>query len=151
MLTDSAASASKEQPRPLMFGFGKHTCPGRELAKLEILTFLKAFLVKFDYDIVEGQVSRLEDSSKEHFNVWNIPSFSQSWKVLKQNICVFIALLMANMLDSLKSKPKISQSHPPALTTTTFVETTRRVLVGLLRISEAPYRRTRRRINCGLC
>ena len=30
-------------------------CPGRELAKLEMLMFLKEFLPKFDYDIVEGQ------------------------------------------------------------------------------------------------
>lgn len=32
-------------------------CPGRELGKLEILIFLRVFLSKFDYDVVEGQVS----------------------------------------------------------------------------------------------
>ncbi len=30
-------------------------CPGRELAKLEMITFLKVFLTKFDYELVEGQ------------------------------------------------------------------------------------------------
>ncbi len=38
-----------------MFGLGRHMCPGRELAKLEMITFLKAFLTKFDYELVEGQ------------------------------------------------------------------------------------------------
>ncbi len=38
-----------------MFGFGRHMCPGRELAKLEMLMFLRAFLAKFDYELVEGQ------------------------------------------------------------------------------------------------
>lgn len=38
-----------------MFGLGRHMCPGRELAKLEMLMFLKAFLTKFDYELVEGQ------------------------------------------------------------------------------------------------
>lgn len=30
-------------------------CPGRELAKLEMLLFLRAFLTTFDYELVEGQ------------------------------------------------------------------------------------------------
>ncbi|CAN0222338.1 unnamed protein product [Hapterophycus canaliculatus] len=38
-----------------MFGVGRHTCPGRELAKLEMLLFLKSFLTKFDYELVGGQ------------------------------------------------------------------------------------------------
>ena len=38
-----------------MFGAGRHMCPGRELAKLEMVVFLKAFLTKFDYELVEGQ------------------------------------------------------------------------------------------------
>ena len=38
-----------------MWGLGRHMCPGRELAKLEILMFLKAFLNKFDYELVKGQ------------------------------------------------------------------------------------------------
>lgn len=45
-----------------MFGFGTHLCPGRELAKLEILLFLRAFLTRFDYDLVEGQVSRISSA-----------------------------------------------------------------------------------------
>lgn len=53
---DEAAPADQVQPRPQMFGFGKHLCPGRELSKLEILIFLRAFLTKFDYTLVEGQV-----------------------------------------------------------------------------------------------
>eukprot|EP00903_Cladosiphon_okamuranus_P015051 g13924.t1 len=44
-----------EQPRPPMFGSGRHICPGRELAKLEMLLLLKEFLPKFDYQLVEGQ------------------------------------------------------------------------------------------------
>ena len=56
----AAASANPgevpaEQPRPPMFGLGRHSCPGRELAKLEMLMFLKEFLPKFDYELVEGQ------------------------------------------------------------------------------------------------
>ena len=39
-----------------MFGYGKHLCPGRELAKLEMILFLKMFLRKFEYQLVEGQV-----------------------------------------------------------------------------------------------
>lgn len=39
-----------------MFGFGRHKCPGRELAQLETVLFLKTFLSKFDYRVVEGQV-----------------------------------------------------------------------------------------------
>ena len=38
-----------------MFGFGRHMCPGRELSKLEMLMFLRTFLTKFDYELVEGQ------------------------------------------------------------------------------------------------
>ena len=38
-----------------MFGAGRHMCPGRELAKLEMLVVLKAFLTKFDYELVAGQ------------------------------------------------------------------------------------------------
>eukprot|EP00903_Cladosiphon_okamuranus_P015049 g13922.t1 len=44
-----------EQPRPPMFGLGRHSCPGRELAKLEMLLLLKEFLRKFDYQLVGGQ------------------------------------------------------------------------------------------------
>lgn len=33
-------------------------CPGRELAKLEMLLFLREFLTKFDYELVEGQSFR---------------------------------------------------------------------------------------------
>lgn len=43
-------------PFPPLFGFGKHMCPGRELAKLELVTFLQRFLGEFDYHLVEGQV-----------------------------------------------------------------------------------------------
>lgn len=52
---DRPAGGSAEEPPPPMFGVGRHTCPGRELAKLEMLLFLKAFLSKFDYEVVEGQ------------------------------------------------------------------------------------------------
>ena len=52
----SPAEALKDQPRPQMFGFGKHMCPGKELAKLEIVLFLKFFLPKYGYQLVEGQV-----------------------------------------------------------------------------------------------
>lgn len=38
-----------------MFGLGRHACPGRELAKLEMLMFLRSFLAKFEYELVEGQ------------------------------------------------------------------------------------------------
>ncbi|CAN0034904.1 unnamed protein product [Scytosiphon promiscuus] len=44
-----------KQPPPKMFGVGRHTCPGRELSKLEMLLFFKAFLSKFDYELVGGQ------------------------------------------------------------------------------------------------
>lgn len=44
-----------KQPPPPMFSLGRHMCPGRELAKLEMLLFLKEFLTKFDYELVEGQ------------------------------------------------------------------------------------------------
>ncbi|CAN0564928.1 unnamed protein product, partial [Ectocarpus sp. 12 AP-2014] len=59
--TDSGASPvagarSSGQPIPPMWGFGKHMCPGRELAKLEIVLFMKTFLTKFDFEVVEGQV-----------------------------------------------------------------------------------------------
>lgn len=60
--TESAASVTrpgvvpgKLQPLPPMFGGGRHMCPGRELAKLEMLMFLKVFLTKFDYELVGGQ------------------------------------------------------------------------------------------------
>lgn len=39
-----------------MFGYGRHLCPGRDLAKLEMFLFLKTFLAEFDYRVVEGQV-----------------------------------------------------------------------------------------------
>ena len=60
MGTGTAASTSpgglsEEQPIPPMWGLGRHGCIGRELAKLEILMFLKAFLNKFDYELVKGQ------------------------------------------------------------------------------------------------
>lgn len=45
-----------DAPRPQMFGFGRHMCPGRELAKLEIILFLQNFLRTFDYRLIEGQV-----------------------------------------------------------------------------------------------
>jgi len=56
----SAASASPaggpaEQPIPPMFGVGRHMCPGRELAKLEMIMFLRVFLGQFDYEVVAGQ------------------------------------------------------------------------------------------------
>ncbi|CAB1106783.1 unnamed protein product [Ectocarpus sp. CCAP 1310/34] len=59
--TDSAASPGtgarrSGQPIPPMWGFGKHMCPGRELAKLEMILFMKTFLPKFDFEVVEGQV-----------------------------------------------------------------------------------------------
>lgn len=61
-INDEAADASTspggvpaEQPPPPMFGLGRHICPGRELSKLEMLLFLKKFLTKFDYELVEGQ------------------------------------------------------------------------------------------------
>ncbi|CAM9408191.1 unnamed protein product [Ascophyllum nodosum] len=54
------AKALKKQPRPQMFGFGKHMCPGKELAKLEIALFLKYFLSNYGYQLVEGQ--KLEGS-----------------------------------------------------------------------------------------
>lgn len=47
--------AKQSQVPPPMWGFGRHMCPGRELAKLEMLLFLKAFLAKFDYKLVEEQ------------------------------------------------------------------------------------------------
>lgn len=52
-------ASTKEEPRPEMFGFGKHMCSGRELAKLELICFMKAFLANFDYKLTEGQVSHL--------------------------------------------------------------------------------------------
>lgn len=54
MPTNNAVAA--DQPRPPMWGYGRHACLGRELAKLEILVFLRTFLAMFDYDVVEGQV-----------------------------------------------------------------------------------------------
>lgn len=54
--SDAMSTGSKAQPRPLMFGFGRHKCPGNELAKLEIVLFMRTFLGKFDYHLVEGQV-----------------------------------------------------------------------------------------------
>lgn len=53
---DGSNITSREQPRPEIWGFGKRMCPGRELAKLEILLFLQMFLPRFDYDVVKGQV-----------------------------------------------------------------------------------------------
>lgn len=47
--------AAPESPPPL-FGFGRHMCPGRELAKLEHISILQRLLLEFDYQIVEGQV-----------------------------------------------------------------------------------------------
>ncbi|CAM9606502.1 unnamed protein product, partial [Sphacelaria rigidula] len=44
-----------KNPEPQMFGFGKHLCPGKELAKLEIILFFRNFLSEFDYELVEGQ------------------------------------------------------------------------------------------------
>ena len=46
----------RDQPIPRMFGFGKHMCPGKELAKLEIVLFLKYFLSKYKYRMVGRQV-----------------------------------------------------------------------------------------------
>lgn len=51
----SPSGVAAEQPIPAMFGLGRHMCPGRELAKLEMIMFLKSFLTKFDYELVEGQ------------------------------------------------------------------------------------------------
>ena len=60
--SDSAAASvipggvPAEQPRPPLFGLGRRRCPGRGLAKLEMLImFLKEFLPKFGYELVEGQ------------------------------------------------------------------------------------------------
>ncbi|CAM9217969.1 unnamed protein product [Ectocarpus sp. 8 AP-2014] len=57
---DSAASPgtgarSPGQPIPPMWGFGKHMCPGRDLAKLEMVLFMKTFLAEFDFEVMEGQ------------------------------------------------------------------------------------------------
>ncbi|CAN0363902.1 unnamed protein product, partial [Hapterophycus canaliculatus] len=52
---DRSSGESSEQPFPPMFGVGRHTCPGRELAKLNMLCFLMAFLAKFDHELIEGQ------------------------------------------------------------------------------------------------
>lgn len=60
---DASFNTGMERLRPQMFGFGRHMCPGRELAKLEILLFLRTFLHKFDYDLVHGQVS-----DRQYFN-----------------------------------------------------------------------------------
>lgn len=54
----ASTATRQEQPRPRMFGFGRHTCPGSELAKIEILLFFRTFLRKFDYRLVKGQVFR---------------------------------------------------------------------------------------------
>lgn len=54
---DAPVNPGMEQLRPEIFGFGRHMCPGRELAKLEILLFLRTFLEKFDYELVDRQVS----------------------------------------------------------------------------------------------
>lgn len=57
--TNDAASANPgavaaSHPPPPMFALGRHRYPGGELAKLEMLMFLKEFLPKFDYELVEG-------------------------------------------------------------------------------------------------
>ena len=52
----SPAQELRDQPIPQMFGFGKHMCPGKELAKLEIVLFLKYFLPKYKYRMVGRQV-----------------------------------------------------------------------------------------------
>ena len=49
-------NGAHEQPLPPMWGFGRPMCPGRELAKLEILVFLRMFLSKFNYTVVACQV-----------------------------------------------------------------------------------------------
>lgn len=60
---DSPALTETAQPRQLMFGYGKHICPGRELAKLEMIVFFKKFFNTFDYHIVERQVGIVFGSS----------------------------------------------------------------------------------------
>lgn len=45
-----------DQPRPSLFGFGRHICPGRELAKFEIVMFFKTFLRKYKYRLAKKQV-----------------------------------------------------------------------------------------------
>lgn len=56
-MISNSAPTRKEQPSPLIFRYGRHMCPGRGLAKLEILLFLKEFLTKFEYNLVAEQVS----------------------------------------------------------------------------------------------
>ncbi|CAM9526821.1 unnamed protein product, partial [Ascophyllum nodosum] len=53
--SENAADVGHEQPRPPMWGYGRHMCPGRELAKMEIAVFFKMFLEKFHYTVVAGQ------------------------------------------------------------------------------------------------
>ena len=56
-LSDDDNGPSAEQLRPELFGLGKHMRPGREVAKLQVLLFLKCFMSKLGYELVNGQVS----------------------------------------------------------------------------------------------
>lgn len=56
MSCDRGKPRESPAPVPPVFGFGKHMCPGRELANLELVTVLRRFLTEFDFHIVEGQV-----------------------------------------------------------------------------------------------
>lgn len=46
---------SSSSPLPYMFGYGKHACPGSNLAQIEILLTMKAFLCNFDYTLEKDQ------------------------------------------------------------------------------------------------
>lgn len=50
-----AASSSRPEPEPSLFGFGKHMCPGQHLAQLEMTLILQAFLTQFYFVLEPGQ------------------------------------------------------------------------------------------------
>jgi len=45
----------KEQFPPFIFGYGKHKCPGRYLAQIEMALAMKAFLCNFDFHVEPNQ------------------------------------------------------------------------------------------------
>lgn len=49
------SSIGGEEPQPNMFGYGKHMCPGKFLAQVEILLLMKTFLCNFDFELAPNQ------------------------------------------------------------------------------------------------
>lgn len=47
--------SSKPEPLPELFGYGKHICPGRFLAQIQMALLMKAFLSRFEFSLVSKQ------------------------------------------------------------------------------------------------